>query len=103
MPSDAAADVVHSVASSWLPCQTHLSLAVRLHEFAERRVSLDLELHHRAVLSRHLQVYVVVVFCFHSLLMDTTNIGGVFSEMKRRYSINVMSRITMIPSITCDR
>lgn len=50
----------------------HLSFTVGLHQFAERRMPLDFELHHRAVLSRHLQVDVFVIFSLHSFLkMDT--------------------------------
>lgn len=43
----------------------HLSLAVGLHEFDERCVSFDLELHYRSILTRYLQVYVFIVFCLH--------------------------------------
>lgn len=45
----------------------YLPLAVRLHQLAERRVPLDLELHHGAVLPGHLQVDVVVLR-FHPFL-----------------------------------
>lgn len=44
-----------------------LSFAVRLHEFAERSVSFDFELYHRAILACHLEVNVVVLR-LHSLL-----------------------------------
>lgn len=45
----------------------HLPLAVGLHQLAERRVPLDLELHDGAILPGHLQVDVVVL-CLHSFL-----------------------------------
>lgn len=35
----------------WTVCDTHLSVAVGFHEFAERRVPFDLELYHRAILT----------------------------------------------------
>lgn len=53
--------------------QPHLPLAVRLHQLAERRVPLDLELHHGAVLPRHFQVDVIIL-CFHAFLGEET--GG---------------------------
>lgn len=53
-----------------LPHWQSLSLTVGLHEFDERRVSLDFELHYRSILTRHLQVNVLVVFCLHSFLRD---------------------------------
>lgn len=51
-------------------CPAHLSLAVGLHEFDERRVSFDLELHYRSILTCYLQVYVFIVFCLHCFLRD---------------------------------
>lgn len=48
----------------------HLPLAVGLHQLAERRVPLDLELHDGAILPGHLQVDVVVL-CLHSFLGKT--------------------------------
>lgn len=49
----------------------HLPLAVGLHQLAERRVPLDLELHDGAILPGHLQVDVVVL-CLHSFLGGKT-------------------------------
>lgn len=50
--------------------RTHLPLAVRLHQLAQRGVPLDLELDHGAVLAGHLQVDVVVLR-LHALLQET--------------------------------
>lgn len=50
----------------------HLSFTVGLHQFTERRVPLDFELHHRAVLSRNLQVDVFVIFSLHTFLKRGT-------------------------------
>lgn len=47
---------------------SHLSLTVGLHKLAEGCVSLDFKLDHWPVLSRHLQVDVVVVLCLYTLL-----------------------------------
>lgn len=52
--------------------RTHLPLAVRLHQLAQRGVSLDFELDHGAVLPGHLQVDVVVLR-LHALLQKTQN------------------------------
>lgn len=51
--------------------RTHLPLAVRLHQLAQRGVSLDFELHHGAVLPGHLEVDVVVLG-LHALLQAHT-------------------------------
>lgn len=48
--------------------QAHLSLTVRLHQFNERRLPLDLELYDRSILTRNLQVYVLVAFCLDGFL-----------------------------------
>lgn len=48
----------------------HLSLAVGFHEFNERRVSFNLELHYRSILACYLQVYVFIVFRLHCFLGD---------------------------------
>lgn len=63
-------------------CQAHLSLAVGLHEFDERRVSFDLELHYRSILTCYLQVYVFVVFCLDCLLRDKVR------EREREKAVN---------------
>lgn len=47
---------------------SHLPFTVGFHQFAEWSVSLDLKLHHRAILPRHLQVDVLIVLGLHSLL-----------------------------------
>lgn len=52
---------------AYLTNRQSLSFAVRLHEFAERSVPLDLELNHRPVLTSHLEVDVVVLR-LHSFL-----------------------------------
>lgn len=51
-------------------CETHLSVAVGFHEFAERRVPFDLELHHRPILTCDLQVYVFVALRLHAFLWE---------------------------------
>lgn len=51
-------------------CRAHLSLAIGFHEFDERRVSFDLELHYRSILTCYLQVYVFVVFRLDCFLRD---------------------------------
>lgn len=48
--------------------QAHLSLTVGLHQFNERCLPLDLELYHRSILTRNLQVYVLVAFCLDGFL-----------------------------------
>lgn len=53
---------------------THLALTVGLHQLAERRVPLDLELDDGAVLPGHLQVDVAVLR-LHSLLQRDANLG----------------------------
>lgn len=66
------------VTSSWvftinqwlLLCHAHLSLAVGFHEFDEWRVSFDLELYYRSILTCYLQVYVLVAFCLDCFLRD---------------------------------
>lgn len=45
-----------------LPHRQTLPLAVGLHQLAERRVPLDLELHDGAILPGHLQVDVVILY-----------------------------------------
>lgn len=60
----------------------HLSLAVSLHEFDEWRVSFDLELHNRSILSCYLQVYVFVVFRLDALLSEK-------AQDKRRESLGI--------------
>lgn len=51
-----------------LMSSAHLSVTVGLHEFAERSVSFDLELHDGAILACHLQVDVFITFSLHSFL-----------------------------------
>lgn len=58
-----------------LPHRQTLPLAVGLHQLAERRVPLDLELHDGAILPGHLQVDVVVL-CLHSFLGLLLRHGG---------------------------
>ena len=48
--------------------QPHLPFTICFHQFAERSVPFDLELHHRAILACDLQVDVLIVLRFHSLL-----------------------------------
>lgn len=68
----------------------HLPLAVGLHQLAERRVPLDLELHDGAILPSHLQVDVVVL-CLHSFLGKTG-----------RAEISARRGPTLPPCSACD-
>lgn len=52
---------------------TYLSFTVRLHEFVECSMPFDFELDHRAILTGHLQVNVVVLR-LHSFLQQQTTV-----------------------------
>jgi len=50
---------------------SHLPFTIGFHQFVERSVPLDLELHHRAILPCHFQVDVLIALGLHSLLKET--------------------------------
>ena len=68
--------------------QTHLSLTVCLHKFAERSMPFDFELYNRSILTSYLEVNVVVLR-LHSLLQQkhwsaaetAADLGNLFCEV----------------------
>lgn len=88
---------VHTQARAGAPAPPHLALAVGLHQLAERRVSLDLELDHGAVLPGHLQVDVVILR-LHPLLQRHADLASARLPTARRSKASVRRRRLVSPT-----